>query len=238
VRTPASEERILRLLRDGEIDVVGLLPYASNATFLVRLEEGDLSGMAVYKPRRGERPLWDFSPGTLCLREYAAWVMDRALGWHLVPPTVLREGPGGFGAVQLFVEEDGECDPYDLLDTRPDDLRRVALFDVLANNADRKGGHIIIDTAGHLWSVDHGICFHDEPKLRTIIWAFESDAVPAGLLRDVECLSADDSAFAALRELLDAGEIEALRKRIDAILATGRYPSPSAGGHHVPWPPW
>jgi hypothetical protein len=220
------------------MEVLGLLPYASNATLLVRLQDEDLEGLAVYKPRRGERPLWDFPPGTLCLREYAAAVVDEALGWGLVPPTVLRDGPAGYGAVQLFVEEDEGCDPRELLASRPDDLRRVALFDVVVNNADRKAGHIIVDTSGHLWSVDHGICFHDEPKLRTVIWAFEGDPVPSDLLRDVERLRADAHVFEAVGEVLEPGEVEALCRRVERVLRTRRFPSPDPGGHHVPWPPW
>ncbi len=234
----ASEERIRQLLANGEMEVLGLLPYASNATLLARVQDGDLAGLAVYKPRRGERPLWDFPTGTLCLREYAGFALDRALSWNLVPPTVLRDGPAGFGAVQLFVEEDESCDPHELLTTRPNDLRRIALFDVLINNADRKAGHLLLDTTGRLWSVDHGLCFHDEPKLRTVIWAFEGDPISDELLRDVELLRACESVFAELRELLDDIEIDALCRRIDRVLRTRRYPSPDPGRHHVPWPPW
>lgn len=237
-RTVQSEERIRRLLECGEMEMLGLLPYASNATFLARVVDDDLGGMAVYKPRRGERPLWDFPTGTLCLREYAAWVVDRALGWHLVPPTVLRDGPAGFGAVQLFIEEDESSDPHELLADRPDDLRRVALFDVLINNADRKAGHVLVDTTGRLWSVDHGICFHDEPKLRTVIWAFEGEPIADELLSDVKALRAAGDVFAELRKLLQVPEIEALCRRIERVLRTQRYPSPAPGGRHVPWPPW
>lgn len=237
-RVAASEERIAQLLTCGEMEVLGLLPYASNATLLARIEHGDLSGLAVYKPRRGERPLWDFPTGTLCLREYAAFVIDRALGWDLVPPTVLREGPAGFGAVQLFIEEDESCDPRELLVTRPDDLRRIALFDVVINNADRKAGHVLVDTTGRIWSVDHGICFHDEPKLRTVIWAFEGEPIPDELLRDVETLRGCEETFAQLRELIDEIEVDALCRRIDGVLRVRRYPSPDPGRHTVPWPPW
>jgi len=237
-RASVPVERIRHLLEHGDIDVLGLLPYASNATLLVRLEDADLTGLGVYKPRRGERPLWDFPSGTLCLREYAAAVVDAALGWALVPPTVLRDGPAGFGAVQLFVEEDESCDPRELLASRPEDLRRVALFDVLINNADRKAGHLLVDTTGRLWSVDHGICFHDEPKLRTVIWAFEGEHLPPALVTDVERLRASVEAFEALRELLAPEEVDALCRRVDRVLRTRRYPSPAPGGHHVPWPPW
>jgi hypothetical protein len=237
-RIEASEERIVELLTNGEMEVLGLLPYASNATLLARVKDGELEGMAVYKPRRGERPLWDFPSGTLCLREYAAWVVDRAMGFGLVPPTVLRDGPAGFGAVQLFVEEATDTDPYDLLETRADDLRRVALYDVIVNNADRKAGHLVVDTTDRLWSVDHGICFHDEPKLRTVIWAFEGDPIEPALLERVEVLQRAEDAFGALRELLTTAEVDALCARIDRVLRSHTYPSPGPGRHHVPWPPW
>jgi hypothetical protein len=220
------------------MEILGLLPYASNATLLAQVSDGDLTGLSVYKPRRGERPLWDFPSGTLCLREYAAAVVDAALGWNLVPPTVLRDGPAGFGAVQLFVEEQECDDPHELLEARPDDLRRIALFDVLINNADRKAGHMLVDTSGHLWSVDHGICFHDEPKLRTVIWAFEGEPLPDALARDVERLRTERRAFEQLGDLLAVEEVDAFCRRIDRLLRTRRYPSPGAGGHHVPWPPW
>ena len=233
-----SEERIKQLLTGGQMEILGLLPYASNATLLARIEDDDLSGLAVYKPRRGERPLWDFPSGTLCLREYAACVVDRALGWNLVPPTVLREGPAGFGAVQLFVDEDESADPRVLLATRPDDLRRIAAFDVVINNADRKAGHLLVDTAGRLWSVDHGVCFHDEPKLRTVIWAFEGEPIPDDYLGGIERLRSCEVTFDELRELLDGTEVDALCRRIDHMLRVRRYPSPDPGRHHVPWPPW
>jgi hypothetical protein len=235
---PAPVGRVQALLECGEMEVLGLLPYASNATLLVELKDGDLAGLAVYKPRRGERPLWDFPTGTLCLREYAASLVDAALGWDLVPPTVLRDGPAGFGAVQLFVDSDDSFDPRELLADRPEELQRIALFDVLVNNADRKAGHLLLDTAGKLWSVDHGICFHDEPKLRTVIWAFEGDPLPPELLRDVASLQQASPLFGGLRELLSPDEADALRRRIDRVLRTKRFPSPAPGGRHVPWPPW
>lgn len=232
------EDRILDLLRTGNLEILGLLPRASNATLLARVTDGDLETLAVYKPRRGERPLWDFPRGTLCLREMAAWVVDRALGWDLVPPTVLREDPEGYGAVQLFVDEDPEVDVQDVLESAPDVLRRIAVFDVLVNNADRKGGHCITDVHGNVWSVDHGICFHDEPKLRTVIWAFEGETVPTELMEDVESFVADEDAHRSLEELLHPAEIEALDERAAELLRTRRFPSPGPGRHHVPWPPW
>lgn len=232
-----TDERALELLRCGELEILGLLPYASNATLLARVASDGDETLAVYKPRRGERPLWDFPDGTLCRREYAAWVVDDALGWRLVPPTVLRDGPAGFGAVQLWVESE-EVDARDLLQTHPDDLRRIALFDVVVNNADRKAGHLVLDSDAKLWSVDHGICFAAEPKLRTVIWAFEGEEISGELLTDIDRVRASAEVIGSLAEQLDADEVEALCQRVSALLTTRRYPSPAPGGRHVPWPPW
>lgn len=234
----AVPEGVWRLLRSGRVEVLGLIPYSSNVTLLTRVEDEDGEILAVYKPRRGERPLWDFPDGTLCHREYAAWLIDDALGWSLVPPTVLRDGPHGFGALQLWIDEDPEVDVRALADTHPQALRTVAAFDVIANNADRKAGHLLVDRSGHLWSVDHGICFAAEPKLRTVVWLYEGEPVPRGLLEAAERLRASKDVFAALGEHLAPRETEALCRRLEALLASGRYPSPPPGGHNVPWPPW
>lgn len=235
--TDASHDPVLELLGSGDMEVLGLLPYASNATLLARVSSGDSETLAVYKPRRGERPLWDFPDGTLCRREYAAWLVDDVLGWELVPPTVLRDGPAGFGAVQLWVEEE-EVDVRDLLQSHPDDLRRIALFDAVVNNADRKAGHLVVDSAGKLWSIDHGICFSAEEKLRTVIWAFEGDEISEELLADIDRFRASAETFASLAEQLASDEIDALCDRVSMLLRAGRYPSPGPGGRHVPWPPW
>ena len=233
-----SDGDVLGFLADGEIEILGLLPYASNATLLVRLTDGDREGLAVYKPRRGERPLWDFPSGTLCLREYAAWIVSRELGWDLVPPTVLRDGPAGFGALQLYIEEDENADVRRLLHTHPHELRRIALFDAVINNADRKGGHLIVDLAGKLWGVDHGVAFSAEPKLRTVIWAFESEEIPADMLSDVASFAKDGIRAPELTEVLHGSELDALCQRITTLLGTKRFPSPDPHRHHVPWPPW
>jgi hypothetical protein len=229
---------VLRFLEDAELEILGLLPYASNATLLVRAHTPEREGLAVYKPRRGERPLWDFPSGTLCLREYAAWIVSRELGWDIVPPTVLREGPAGFGALQTFIDEDETFDVRRVAHTHPEDLKRIALFDVVVNNTDRKAGHLILDTDGKLWGVDHGICFSDEPKLRTVIWAFEGDEIPSGLLDDLEAFAARGMASDVLGELLDGDELDALCGRIESVLRVRRFPAPDPGGRHVPWPPW
>jgi hypothetical protein len=235
-------DEVLRFLEDAELEILGLLPYASNATLLVRAHTGgragEREGLAVYKPRRGERPLWDFPSGTLCLREYAAWIVSRELGWDIVPPTVLREGPAGFGALQFFIDEDESFDVRRVANTHPEELKKIALFDVVVNNTDRKAGHLIVDTDGKLWGVDHGICFSDEPKLRTVIWAFEGDEIPAQLLADLEAFAARGMASDVLGELLDPDELDALCGRVESVLRVRRFPAPDPGGRHVPWPPW
>jgi hypothetical protein len=234
----SDEAEVLAFLTEAEIEILGLLPYASNATLLTRASAGDREALAVYKPRRGERPLWDFPSGTLCLREFAAWVVSCQLGWHLVPPTVLRDGPAGFGALQLYIEEDEEADVRQLLRTHPEDLRRVALFDVVINNADRKAGHLIIDTAGRLWGVDHGVSFAVEPKLRTVIWAFEGETIAREHLADLEAFESEGMRAPDLVDVLAPSELDAMCRRISKILRTKRFPAPDPNRHHVPWPPW
>jgi hypothetical protein len=229
---------VLGFLENAELEVLGLLPYASNATLLVRAQTPDGEALAVYKPRRGERPLWDFPTGTLCLREYGAWLVSKELGWGIVPPTVLREGPAGFGAVQLFIEADEECDIRQVVATHPDELMKIALFDAVVNNTDRKAGHLIVDVENKLWGVDHGICFSDEPKLRTVIWAFEGDRIPDGLLHDLRSFADRGYGADQLGELLNGDELDALRSRTDGLIAIGRFPVPEPGMRHVPWPPW
>lgn len=239
---PAGLDELLEVLQAGDLEMLGYLPYASNATLLATVRHQEFEGFAVYKPRRGESPLWDFPSGTLCLRECAAWIVDQRLGWELVPPTVLRDGPAGFGAVQLFVDEDEDADLEEMLRSRPDELMRMAAFDLLVNNADRKRGHCIVDRAGKLWGIDHGICFHSDYKLRTVLWAFEHDPLPKRLVSDLRGLAAsldrkDDPLVVALSELLSGDEIVALGDRACALADVARFPE-RGRGRHVPWPPW
>lgn len=254
-------ERALALLRDGEMESHGLLPYSSNYTFLATVREnqasdstsrdgegtrtgtadseGTLAAMVVYKPRQGERPLWDFPRGTLCQREVAAYLVSQALGWNLVPPTVLRDGPYGPGMVQLYIEHNPEEHFFTFRDEVVSSLPRIALFDVVVNNADRKGGHFLRDATGHVWCIDHGITFHVEPKLRTVLWDFAGQPIAPDLLDD---LSALESQLApgqvlneALAQLLSADECESLRKRVRRLIRVRRFPNPGPG-RHVPWP--
>ena len=232
-------ERILRLLAKGELAVEGRLPWSSNDSFVLSLRDKDLACLAVYKPRRGERPLWDFPDGTLYLREYAAFVVSQALGWQLVPPTVLREGPYGKGSVQLYVDTDPELHFYSLRDKYPAEFRRVALFDALVNNADRKSGHCLCDRTDHIWCIDHGLTFNAEPKLRTVIWDYAGEPIPEHLLDDLRVFEAQLERPTAVRKTLEGllapQEIQMLCARLDDLLQAGRFPQPREG-RHVPWP--
>jgi hypothetical protein len=252
LRVERPSHRGLRLdpaeLLDGELELLGLLPAASNYTFLARLgtpPEGRRRGppaaderLVVYKPRKGEAPLWDFPSGTLCLREAAAFLVSRAAGFEFVPATVLRDGPLGLGSVQSFVDHDFRCSAFDLLPEHAGALRGIALFDLIVNNADRKAGHVFPDAAGRVWAVDHGICFHAEHKLRTVLWDFcgepIEDAERACLSRLEAALDADLAT--ALSELLDPAELEALRGRLEVVLAARVFPEPGPG-RSFPWPP-
>jgi hypothetical protein len=237
----SPEAALLRRLERGELEPLGLMPRATNFTYLCRVrdeaEEDEL--LAVYKPRAGEAPLWDFPSGTLCLREVAAYVLARALGWPRVPPTVLRDGPRGLGSVQQFLRFDPDHHYFTLLEERPDDFRRVALFDVVANNADRKSGHCLLADDGELFVVDHGVCFSTDPKLRTVIWDFATDPVPSGMLADLRTLASrlvGGPDADRLRALLDEAEIAALRRRLAELVEAARFPEPGPGRPY-PWPP-
>ena len=235
---PSSPE-VLRLLSLGEMRLIGLLPNASNYTFLAEVRHDDRSTLAVYKPREGETPLWDFPDGTLCRREVAAFLLAQALGWPSIPPTVLREGPHGIGSVQRFVDADPTEHYFTLRDRSLEAFRPVAAFDVMANNADRKGGHCLLDAKGSIWVVDHGVCFSPEPKLRTVIWDFAGDPVPQALLADVERVAEQLRAGdlrERLLELLDGPEVEATRRRSERLAGSGRYPLPGRQRSY-PWPP-
>lgn len=226
-------------LADGDLEILGLMPNASNYTFLARASHGEETLLAVYKPQRGEMPLWDFPAGTLGRREVAAYVVARELGWPNVPPTVFRDGPEGPGSVQLFIEFDPAQHYFTLEGTRDVDFRRIALFDVVVNNADRKGGHCLLAPDGRIWVIDHGVCFSDEPKLRTVIWAFAGETIEAPPLRDLDALRANVRRGALRDELsavLSREEIEALRDRLDIVLERRTFPEPSPG-RPFPWPP-
>lgn len=219
--------------------MVGLLPYASNYTYLANLcpPEGEPSRV-VYKPRSGESPLWDFPEGTLCLRETAAYLVSEAGGWGFVPRTVVRDGPLGIGAVQEFVTHDPRITAFELLDSHPGELRAIALFDFVSNNADRKAGHVLRDSRGKVWAVDHGICFHVHDKLRTVIWDFAGERIDQSERRTLQRLitSLDSSLRDDLDGLLTTAEMEAMRMRAHFLLEGAVFPAPGPGRRH-PWPP-
>lgn len=234
-----NDDRVLALLRNGIITLEGLIPWSSNYTFLATVRDNDQELLAVYKPTRGERPLWDFPEGTLSKREVAAYLLDRALGWGLVPPTVYRDGPHGPGMVQRFIEHDPNEHYFTFREEAAPVLPYIVAFDVLANNADRKAGHILRDTEGRFWCIDHGICFHVEPKLRTVLWDLAGEPIPADILHAIEALvprlHPQGDLAQALRPYLSAAEIAALRQRAQTLLTTKRYPLPGPG-RHIPWP--
>jgi hypothetical protein len=214
--------------------------WGSNYTFLVQASLEGETVPGVYKPARGERPLWDFPEGTLAQREVAAFVVSRALGWDLVPPTVLRvDGPAGPGSLQLFVDADPERHYFKFSEAEKQRLRPVALFDLLINNADRKGGHVLLGESDHLWLIDHGVCFHLEDKLRTVIWDFVGEPIPGELLAGLRTFRRalkDDAAMQAeLATLLSAPELAALQARAGRLLRLKRFPPPGAGRPY-PWP--
>ncbi len=240
---PISLQAVLTLLQQGQLSIEGLLPNGSNYTFFVTVRADEQTTFAVYKPISGEQPLWDFPEETLALREVAAFLTSEVLGWNFVPPTIYRaEGPHGAGSLQLYIHAQPDCHYFTLKDSDADrpELRRVALFDLLINNADRKGGHVIKDQAGKVWLIDHGITFHAQPKLRTVIWDFAGQAIPDGLLADVdqlrERLESDADLKTAINGLLNPLEVSALRRRASRLLSSRRYPAPGPGRNY-PWPP-
>ena len=225
----------LDLLTRGEVTVKGRLPRSSNATFLVECCLDGQTALAVYKPERGERPLWDFPPG-LYRREIAAYLLSEALGWGLVPLTVEREGPLGDGSLQLFVPADFRQHYFTLLEQEEhrEALRRICVFDLVANNADRKSGHCLHVPEDRIYAIDHGLTFHAEPKLRTVIWDFGEEPISAALLEDLRRLLAAGLP-PALAELLDADEQRALKRRARGLLRSGHFPVDESGLRY-PWP--
>ena len=235
----AGDEPVLSLLRSGVVEVLGLLPYSSNYTFLTTVADAGSEIRAVYKPRRGERPLWDFPDGTLGPREVAAYLVSDA-SWKLVPPTVFRDdAPLGPGSLQLFVPHDPERHYFVLEDDRRDELASFALFDAVVNNADRKAGHVIEDGSGRLWAVDHGLTFHVEPKLRTVIWTFAEERLTAplrGMLEVLgEALAGEGGLGGDLARVLTPDEAAATLERVEALLLEDRFPAPQ-GPRPLPWP--
>ena len=232
-------EDALPLLRDGVLELVGRLWASTNNAMLCVVRGGGLEAACIYKPVMGERPLGDFPDYTLARREVAAFVTARAMGWNLVPPTVLREGPFGEGMVQLWIAADRSVDPVALVVEEDPRLRRMAVFDAAVNNTDRKAGHLIPVPGGHVYGVDHGVTFSPVPKLRTVLWAWRGQPFldeESAALRGLR-LALDRALGDELRGLLDPIEVRATARRIDALLAAGVFPQPDPGWPALPWPP-
>ncbi|MCL9797304.1 SCO1664 family protein [Frankia sp. AgKG'84/4] len=230
----------LDLLRRGELTITARLTDASNATLYCEISTARAAGRCVYKPVRGERALWDFPDGTLAARELAAYEVSAALDLGIVPPTVLRDGPFGEGMVQLWIDTDITVDLVALTRSEDPQLRRIALFDAVINNADRKGGHLLPAPSGRVHGIDHGVTFHCEGKLRTLLWTWRGHRLDAeetallGCLRDALAAELGER----LGELLTVSELRALAERVDGLLDSGRFPLPSADWPPIPWPPF
>ena len=254
----AAGSGVLEALRHEDLDIVGRLVEASNATLLCRLDSGS---ECVYKPVAGERPLWDFPPGSLAGREVAAYAVSEAAGWSVVPPTVLRDGPFGPGMCQLWIEDageqlvdivppgdvpdgwlsvleglDGRGRPVRLVHADDDRLRRLALFDVVINNADRKGGHVLVRADGTVCGVDHGVSFHTDDKLRTVLWGWAGTPVNDDEVAELRKLRAALDEPGELGVCITAEELDATLARLDALLAEPCFPSAHARLHPIPWP--
>ena len=231
----SAEER--ELLEDGDIELLGRMPWSSNATFLVKLDHAGVESMAIYKPRKGERPLWDFPRGTLCAREVAAHLVSEALGWGIVPLTILRDGPAGVGMVQRFVDHDPEEHFFTLRERFGAVFRRFALFDVVINNADRKSGHCLRDRSDHIWGIDHGVSFHCAVKLRTVIWDYEGEPIGPDDLAALGRLAArlDGDLGRELTVLLSDAERQAVEDRVAWLLGQRVFPQPLTD-YPYPWP--
>jgi hypothetical protein len=233
---------ILDVLRDAEVQEEWMLAAGSNYVFLLRLAHPEAGeGYAVYKPQQGEAPLHDFPSGTLYKREYAAYLVSEELSWGLVPPTIVRSDGlrAGIGVLQLFVVHDPALHYFNLKEGHEEEMRRIALFDWLTNNADRKGGHCLHDANGRIWCIDHGITFHADDKLRTVIWDYQGTPIPGALLDDVcrfaNRLRDDPELRGRLAELLSQRELQRLAERAATIQEQGVYPSPPLYRPY-PWP--
>lgn len=258
---------LLTLLADGELTVRGRIREASNAALLCTVALDGREASCVYKPVAGERPLWDFPDGTLAQREVAAYEVSEALGWGLVPPTVLRDGPYGEGMVQLWIDADPSAELLALIEgeepgdgwkaigfaevgegrtallVHADDerLRRLAVLDAVINNGDRKGGHLLPSPDGALYAIDHGVTFNADAKLRTLLWGWAGEPLPADALAALEelarALAPEQRLATRLGELLTPAEVDAIRARVDRLRDSGRHPAPSGQWPAIPWPP-
>lgn len=242
MKTVTEEAEILEFLQRADLNLEGEFVWGSNSTFFLTAVWGDRSHQVVYKPVKGERPLWDFPPRTLAKREVAAYLVSRALGWNFIPPTILRKkAPFGEGMLQVFIEHNPEYHYFSFSEADRERLRPIAVFDLLVNNADRKGSHILVDAEGELWCIDHGICFHVEEKLRTVIWDFAGQPIPASLLEDIRRVRDElvhkERWVEELALYFSAAEMNALVRRAEKILEQQVFPFPPNDRRPYPWPP-
>ena len=228
------------ILEDGVVKVEGRLVDASNATLFTEIELSGQTVRAIYKPISGERPLWDFQSGTLAFRERAAYLLSEAMGFHLVPLTILRDGPFGEGAFQLWIDIDESVDLALYFREINENLRKVALFDAVINNTDRKIGHLLPAETGRLFVCDHGVTFHEEDKLRTVLWQWSGQPLNADEMAILSSLkdAITNGLIAELPQLLSAIEIDALSMRIDRLISESTFPEPNPEWPAVPWPPF
>jgi hypothetical protein len=237
-----TDPATLEALREGDLEVLGRLPGSSNQALVVLVHHAGLAEPihAVYKATIAERPLFDFPIGTLARREVAAFLVSEATGWGLVPPTVLRDGPYGVGMVQQWIHGDPSVDLVALVVDDDPRLRRMAVFDAIVNNTDRKGGHLVPMPDGHVYGVDHGVTFSIEPKLRTVLWGWVGTPFEAGELAGLEQVRTGLRAGlgAELRELLDPAEVTATKRRVASLLRFRRFPRPNPDWPSIPWPPF
>lgn len=234
--TELNSDDLNKIVAGGEIELIGKMPWSSNATFLAEATLGEDSARVIYKPHIGERPLWDFPDG-LWKREVAAYELSDALGWNIVPFTIARDdAPHGIGSVQRFIDADFEQHYFTMLEdeTTHDQLQRMAAFDFVCNNTDRKGGHCLIDSDGHIWGIDNGLSFHAEFKLRTVIWDFGGEEIDKDLLRDLQEMI-DAGIPSSVAELLGTFEQDAILGRARALVREGVLPIDESG-HRYPWP--
>lgn len=222
------DETTYQLLHHGEIVSCELTPAGSNYTFLSKIDLGQENGLAIYKPRDGEVPLWDFPSGTLYKRECAAYLLSDILGWDFIPYTIIRDGPYGVGSVQQFIYHDTQQNYYTLNESHADALRMIACFDLIANNTDRKASHMILDHNGKVWGIDQGLTFHADTKIRTVIWDFSDEPIPDEHLDTLKVfqkqLLEPSDKISSLLELLLPEEIQSLNKRLDWVLSERYYP--------------
>jgi len=230
-----SSTDALDLLTRGDVTVKGRMPWASNVTLLAEVTLGATCARAIYKPERGERPLWDFPPG-LYKRELAAYLFSEALGWGLIPPTIIREGPHGEGSFQLFIEAEFEQHWFTLREDprHRERLQKICVWDFVANNADRKSGHCLLGPDNLIYAIDNGLTFHTDMKLRTVIWDYAGEPIPKVMLDDLKRF-VKDGLPEPLADLLDVHEQQALRVRAQALADYARFPE-DRSGHRYPWP--